>query len=54
MEEGLAYNMVYGSGSNNVAAHYYAGVLKNTHSKKKIKVPTAVKKQVALRKNRVY
>ena len=35
MEEGLAHNMVYGSGSNNTINHHYAGTIKKKRAKKK-------------------
>jgi len=34
MEEGLAQNMVYGSGANNIIKHSYAGTIKNKRRKR--------------------
>ena len=45
MEEGLAQNMVYGSGSGNTTKHHYAGVIKNKG--KKLKKPYDRKKVLA-------
>lgn len=37
MEQGLAGQLVYGSGENQNTKHYYAGVIKKTTKKKKSK-----------------
>ena len=42
MEEGLAQNMVYGTGANNTIRHHYAGTIKKKRPKKK----TASKKHL--------
>lgn len=44
MEQGLAQQMVYGSGENQNTKHYYAGVKKTPTKKKKSK--KKVKKQL--------
>lgn len=37
MEEGLAQQMVYGSGKDQNTTHYYAGTIKNRKNKRKFK-----------------
>ena len=37
MEQGLAHQMTYGSGSDQNTKHFYAGVIKKANKKKKCK-----------------